>query len=242
MIIIAFLLLLGFIFHHPKIKGKIGEIYVTIFLKRLPENKYRVINDLLLAKNGHSTQIDHVIVSIYGIFVVETKFYKGWIFGGENSEYWTQNIYGRKYKLLNPIYQNQGHIRALKSLLQGYEHLPFISIVAFSRRATLRVKTETSVIYYHQIPRVIKRTQNEVVSEEEVKQIHSILLANNTEKRVVKRRHIANVKRNALRRNRAVANGYCPRCGGVLTQRKGKYGKFYGCSNYPRCKYMTKKL
>ena len=114
MIIIAFLLLLGFICHHPKIKGKIGEIYVTIFLKRLPENKYRVINDLLLAKNGHSTQIDHVIVSIYGIFVVETKFYKGWIFGGENSEYWTQNIYGRKYKLLNPIYQNQGHIRGFE--------------------------------------------------------------------------------------------------------------------------------
>ncbi len=136
----------------------------------------------------------------------------------------------------------KGIYGALKSLLQGYEHLPFISIVAFSRRATLRVKTETSVIYYHQIPRVIRRTQNEVVSEEEVRQIHSILLANNTEKRVVKRRHIANVKRNALRRNRAVANGYCPRCGGVLTQRKGKYGKFYGCSNYPRCKYMTKKL
>ena len=148
MIIIAFLLLLGFIFHHPKIKGKIGEIYVALFLKRLPEDRYRVINDLLLTKNGHSTQIDHVIVSIYGIFVVETKFYKGWIFGGENSEYWTQNIYGRKYKLFNPICQNQGHIRALKSLLQGYENLPFISIVAFSRRATLRVKTETSVIYY----------------------------------------------------------------------------------------------
>ena len=77
MIIIAFLLLLGFIFHHPKIKGKIGEIYVALFLKRLPEDRYRVINDLLLTKNGHSTQIDHVIVSIYGIFVVETKFYKG---------------------------------------------------------------------------------------------------------------------------------------------------------------------
>lgn len=29
----------------------------------------------------------------------------------------------------------------------------------------------------------------------------------------------------------------CPKCGGSLIERKGKYGKFYGCSNYPKCEY-----
>ena len=51
--------------------------------------------------------------------------------------------------------------------------------------------------------------------------------------------HIANVRHNELKRDIAVANGYCLQCGGTLTPRQGKYGKFYGCFNYPRCKYTT---
>jgi len=35
--------------------------------------------------------------------------------------------------------------------------------------------------------------------------------------------------------------GRCPNCGKKLIMRKGKYGKFIGCSNYSRCKY-TKNL
>ena len=83
-------------------KGKVGEKRVASILARLPEADYKVINDLLLSSNGYSTQIDHIIVSVYGIFVIETKFYQGWIYGGENSEYWTQNIHRNKYRLLNP--------------------------------------------------------------------------------------------------------------------------------------------
>ncbi len=33
----------------------------------------------------------------------------------------------------------------------------------------------------------------------------------------------------------------CPKCGGTLQLRNGKFGKFYGCSNFPKCRY-TKKL
>lgn len=33
----------------------------------------------------------------------------------------------------------------------------------------------------------------------------------------------------------------CPECGGELVERKGPYGAFYGCSNYPNCHYMKKK-
>ncbi|MBR2303349.1 MAG: topoisomerase DNA-binding C4 zinc finger domain-containing protein, partial [Clostridia bacterium] len=33
----------------------------------------------------------------------------------------------------------------------------------------------------------------------------------------------------------------CPRCGGALTERDGKYGVFYGCSNFPKCKFTMKK-
>ena len=85
-------------------KGRIGEQRVAHILGRLPKDRYRVINNLLLrTSSGSTTQIDHIVISEYGIFVIETKFYKGLIYGGENSEYWTQNIYGHKYSLRNPI-------------------------------------------------------------------------------------------------------------------------------------------
>lgn len=32
----------------------------------------------------------------------------------------------------------------------------------------------------------------------------------------------------------------CPRCGGSLVERSGKYGKFFGCSNYPKCRFIKK--
>lgn len=36
-------------------------------------------------------------------------------------------------------------------------------------------------------------------------------------------------------------NDVCPKCGGKLVERKGKYGDFYGCSNFPKCRYTLKK-
>ena len=62
-----------------------------------------------------------MVVSIYGIFVIETKTYQGIIIGGENSEHWTQNIYGNKYEFRNPILQNHGHIKSLKQVLVNYK-------------------------------------------------------------------------------------------------------------------------
>ena len=32
----------------------------------------------------------------------------------------------------------------------------------------------------------------------------------------------------------------CPKCGSNLKIKLGKYGKFYGCSNYPKCTFTQK--
>ena len=220
-------------------KGKVGEKRVATILEKLPKDDYKVINDLLLSSNGYSTQIDHIVVSVYGIFVIETKFYKGWIYGGENSEYWTQNIYGNKYQLRNPIQQNQRHIRALRFLLKEYGNIPYISIVAFSRQASLGVDAHTPVIYWDEIRRAINQFENKALTQSQVRNIYDYLLAHNVEDKNAKKEHIYNVRHNELKRDIAVENGICPRCGGTLTLRQGKYGKFYGCSNYPKCKYTT---
>ncbi len=131
--VFAVLVLFALVIIWRRTKGKRGEKQVSALLSLLPKKDYLVINDLLLQSGGHSTQIDHVVVSVYGIFVIETKYYQGWIYGGENSEFWTQNIYGHKYELRNPLRQNQGHIKAIQRLLVTDGTIPIHNIVAFSR-------------------------------------------------------------------------------------------------------------
>ena len=222
-------------------KGRIGEQRVAHILGRLPKDRYRIINNLLLrTSSGGTTQIDHVVISEYGIFVIETKFYKGWIYGGENSEFWTQNIYGNKYTLRNPILQNAGHVRVLKSLLKDFGDIPFISIVAFSRQCRLGVNASTPVIYWNQIPRIIGQFRDKHLTPTQVISIHNRLIESNHDSKESRKEHIRNVRTNEQRRNTAVASGKCPRCGGTLILRHGPYGPFYGCSNYPRCRYILK--
>ncbi len=76
-----------------KIKGSIGEAKVNTRLNFLGK-EYIVLKDILInSSNGYTSQIDELVLSEYGIFVIETKNYKGWIFGNEKTENWTQVIY-----------------------------------------------------------------------------------------------------------------------------------------------------
>ena len=94
--------------YEPAIKGIIGEKRVRKQLDKLSPENYRVLNDVMVRTEKGTSQIDHVVVSIYGIFVIETKNYTGWIHGSENSEYWTQSIYRKKTKFRNPIRSKLG--------------------------------------------------------------------------------------------------------------------------------------
>ncbi len=143
-------------------KGKIGEGKVANKLDWLPRNKYIVINDVILPTTHGTSQIDHIVVSIYGIFVIETKYYTGWIYGGEHSEYWTQNVYGEKHQFYNPILQNEGHVRALRRVLTEFEPLDIIPIVAFSGTADIKMDIkESHVVYWSQLRRCIRRYRKE---------------------------------------------------------------------------------
>lgn len=221
-------------------KGKRGEKQVAALLALLPKKRYKVINDLLIQSGGHSTQIDHVVVSVYGIFVIETKYYQGWIYGGENSEYWTQNIYGNKYQLRNPLWQNQGHVKAIARIIGDSGKVPIFNIVAFSRQASIKVDRSLPVMYWWNVVPYIKRHKETHLTETLADEIYNTLLSANITDKAARKQHVTSVKHNQARRNTAVANGNCPRCGGNLVLRNGRYGRFYGCSNYPNCKYILK--
>ncbi|ESU31945.1 hypothetical protein G3A_14110 [Bacillus sp. 17376] len=119
-------------------KGEIGEYKIDIQLDQLPKD-CRYLSDLLIknpkAKSGYS-QIDHVVLTPYGIFVIETKNYQGTIYGGKDRKTWSVN---GKYKMMNPFVQNYGHIKALAPLIDRKYVESFISMVSFTKRSTFKI-------------------------------------------------------------------------------------------------------
>jgi hypothetical protein len=112
------LILLGALLKSSRVKGFIGELRVRLALRlRLDRATYRAVHDITLPTPDGTTQIDHVVVSRYGVFVIETKNMKGWIFGGERQAQWTQRIYRYTNRFQNPLLQNYTHVKALQALL-----------------------------------------------------------------------------------------------------------------------------
>jgi len=102
----------------PWFKGVFGEFIVNTSAKlMLDKNEYHFIKNVTLPIENGTTQIDHIIISVYGVFVVETKNMKGWIFGSPNQPMWTQKIYKHSNKFQNPLHQNYKHVKALEQLL-----------------------------------------------------------------------------------------------------------------------------
>ena len=154
-------------------KGVLGETVINIAMwLKLEKDVYHRLNNITLPlANGGSTQIDHVIVSIYGIFVIETKNYKGWIFGNEKQRQWTQVIMGRKYKFQNPLRQNYLHIKTLADLLEldlSYFH----SMIAFIGECELKTRDELPEhVLTSDMASYVKKKQHELLSEDEVRDL-----------------------------------------------------------------------
>jgi hypothetical protein len=223
----------------PKIKGLIGEKKVAGILSILDPKDYKIINDLMLEVEGKTSQIDHVVISNYGIFVIETKNCCGWIIGDDFSEYWTQVIYKRKEKFYNPIRQNFGHIQALKHHLSEYPDIKYITIIVFPIKAELKIKTKTDVIYTVKLIKTIRKYKEDNLSGSEKEAIFNKLLELNIKDKETRKKHVADITINKQEKATLINADICPKCRGRLIQRSGRYGQFKGCSNYPKCKFKV---
>lgn len=226
----------------PMWKGKYSEKLVHKEMLQLPD-EYVIFNDLLFESNGRSTQIDHIVVSPYGVFVIETKGYKGWILGGENSEHWTQVIYKSKHQFYNPIKQNEGHVRFLRYLLKCSFDIPFVPIVVFDNSADLKVHVENHIVVNrYNLNYAISQYHHAILNSSQVNWIVNAIEKHYTiaSKQEIKR-HKYNVHNRQYRAKISIKQGVCPQCGGQLVLRQGRYGSFYGCSNYPKCKFTLNK-
>lgn len=177
-------------FRHKTIEeiGLEGELKVQWELDLLDKDEYKIIHNILIpGHNGKTTQIDSIVISEYGIFVIETKKYNAIIVGDDESKYWTSYYkrpsYSKKIKnkakikkVYNPIRQNIGHILSLKKLLNEFENLTFHSIIAFDEVGELKVKTAFKVIYIKNLVSQIKKYKQEVMNKNLVEEIYNEIL------------------------------------------------------------------
>jgi len=117
-----------------KIKGRRGEVKVKHKAKRISRHGGQMRNDILLPTERGTTQIDHLLVTKHGIFVIETKNYSGIVEGTENSHMWRQFFPDGRTEpryFLNPLKQNLGHIDAIQKIIGPNKHIPIHSLVVF---------------------------------------------------------------------------------------------------------------
>ena len=236
--------LLGSIFDADWI-GRRGESLTARELKwvNLFGRKGKTLRNVYLpTRDNGTTEIDVLYITQKGIFVIESKNYSGWIFGDEGSAQWTAMLPNReKHCFYNPVKQNRSHIKWLHSYLR--DDVPLFSLIVFSERCELKKVTVESANTY-----VIKRdalfaairhvwnTSEDVLTDEKINSIYEILSKLTRVDNATKTSHVEHIQ------ERYQNNANCPYCGGRLILRTAKKGgnagnQFYGCSNYPKCRY-----
>lgn len=224
-------------------KGHTGELRLRLFARlHLDKRTYRRMHNVTLNTIDGTTQIDHVFISPYGIFVVETKNISGWIFGSERQPQWTQKLYQTTYKFQNPLRQNYKHLKALEVALGVVpEHLH--SVIVFVGASSFKTDMPANVTQGKGFIRYIKSFKQPVFTEAEVDALMQALRTGRlSPSRATQRAHVQNLKR----RNDPTAERKCPKCGSELLIRTVKSGpnagqQFWGCSAFPKCR-VTQRL
>ena len=217
------------------VKGWLGEKITSASMwAMMDQDVYHKIDDIIIPTSNGTTQIDHVVVSKYGIFVIETKNMRGWIFGNADSDRWTQNIFGVKHQFQNPLKQNYRHTRCLADFLK-VDHDLMKPVVFFIGDCEFKTPMPRNVINNGLIP-YIKEFKQACLTGKQVDDIESNLLSLRLDKSLNRQAHLASLS------ERHESSTTCPKCGGRLITRASKTGNttgksFLGCSNYPRCKY-----
>ena len=221
-------------------KGLVGEWIVKLYSKLfLSSERYTRFHNVTLPTPDGTTQIDHIFISRFGVFVVESKNMKGWIFGSERQKQWTQKIYKQSFKFQNPLLQNYKHAKALEDTL-GVSPNSVHSVIVFVGSAVFKNAMPRNVTYANEFVSYIKSFSTSVFSQTEVEQICGRIVSGQLKPSwKVHQAHVRNLKT----RSDPNAERYCPKCGRQMvlrtaTRSANSGNKFWGCSGYPKCKIV----
>jgi predicted RNA-binding Zn-ribbon protein involved in translation (DUF1610 family) len=220
------------------LKGWVGEAMGAVaHWALLDKSVYVPLNNLTLPTKNGTTQIDHVVVSRYGIFVIEAKNIDGWIFGDEHAPQWTVVKPGRKFRFQNPLRQNHRHVKAIAEFL-GVEEDRLHSLVMFWGECEFKTEMPRNVMLtgytsYIKSFDLVLFTDAEVASAVEALKTGAL-----PKTWATRQAHLASL------RERHGSTTTCPKCGSALVLRTAKSGanaggRFFGCSGFPRCRHTA---
>jgi len=200
----------------------------------LDSSNYQRFHDVIIPSRNGTTQIDHLLVSPYGLFIVETKNKKGWIFGSGDQPKWTQTLYGKKYSFQNPIRQTFRQKKVLSEFL-GVKESMVQSVIYFVGDCKFKTRLPDNVIN-SRLGKYIKKFQDRILTPQETHRIVGKLERHVSESSLTTRDHVRSL------RERHSSTTVCPKCGSNLVERTARKGsnagsKFLGCEDYPQCRF-----
>lgn len=184
--------------NRTKYEIHIGEQKVNqAFKEHLSMSDYRLLENVTLATgDGSTTQIDHVVVSPFGIFVIETKHYAGLVVGTERQKNWTQITRTKKRKFQNPINQNYKHLKELQTLLPELDRQCFHSLIVFSGNARFQHHMPSNVIQSDDIAQYVRQFDiNYLSTNDMILALGRIQLMRKEESLVTDNDHVKGLKR-----------------------------------------------
>ena len=222
-------------------KGWFGELWVRLSTwLLLPKHEYHAFHNVTLQTLDGTTQIDHVFVSEFGVFVVETKMMKGWIFGSERQARWTQKIYKQTFSFQNPLRQNYKHVKALEAILDLPAEV-FHSVIVFVGGSEFKTPMPDNVTMGSGVVSFIESTRKPLLTAEQVSEaVRRIESGRSVPSLDTHRKHVARLN------SRSDVNSVqlCPRCGDEMELRTAKKGanagkQFWGCTRFPQCRGLV---
>lgn len=231
-----------------EIMGSFGEQLAKFFSKITTDAL--VLHDVLIdGAEGYTSQIDLILVGGKGVYVVEVKsFPEAKIYGDVKKHNWSYYSHGKKYEIYSPIKQNQKHIEYLKEFLKVFGELPFFSIVCmicddFKISGELDGKTAICSSFPIMQKALYKLGENApfVLDDQKKNDIYEYIKNKQHIGKEARREHKKNVIAYKELKKEMDHNKICPFCKSPLVLRNGKNGEFYGCKNFPKCRYTQKK-
>lgn len=214
----------------------------------LDRRVYRKLHNIIIPGSDGTAQIDHLLISPYGIFIVETKNISGKIYGDANAATWTSVLRGKKYPFQNPLRQAYRQKMVLSERLVVDPAL-IHTIAYFVSDCKFKTKMPDNVRRFG-IGSYIKRFQTPILSEEDVNAIAEYLGRHQATSTITHKQHVKSLHQRHKAKKRSsflyslLANPStrCPECGKRLVKKTAQRGRnagsrFWGCTGFPKCKF-----
>lgn len=233
-----------------ELTGSFGEFLASAGARLFTD--MLVMHDVLIeGSDGNTSQIDLLLIGKKGIYVVEVKtFTDAVIYGDGNKQYWYYYLHGRKFEIYSPIKQNKKHIKYLRDMLSDFEDIPMFSlIVLFCKDFNVsninppgvrETGICSSLPSMKKVLRLLDEDKPDMLDMDRMSALFGYINEHQLKGHTKRQEHKLEVKEYQQKLDEMKNERICPYCKAPLVLRKGKFGEFYGCSNYPKCRYTLK--